>query len=391
MKKVLLATTALIAASAFAAPAKADLEVTVGGFTAFQAGFFDNDSTTSSDRDFQSEAQIAVMADGTADNGLQYGAKVLLDASTSDTTNSDEVGIYLAGSWGRVELGDDDGASELVVYAPTVGVGQINGSYDDFISSTAQAHFVNDRGDHNFTALDSDDSTKITYYTPKFSGFQAGVSYAPEYQYGVASVAGVATLVTNTGGEAVTLSENGSLASDIFEFGLGYEGEVSGVGVKVGGNYIVGTAIDDFDPVTAGTQAVEDLNAWSLGAQVAYNGFKFGGGYTSNGDSFQSDGVGSDDVTSWNIGATYENGPWGVGVSYLDTDFDTNAVALTAASAFGLGGVGGDYTAWAMGATYKVAPGLTTGADLAFYDRNATGTANDEDGFVALVDVTAAF
>lgn len=390
MKKILLATTALIAATAFAAPAKAELQVTVGGFAAFQAAMFDNDTANSSDSDFQSEAQIAIHADATADNGLQYGAKVLLDASTSDTSNADEVSLYLAGAWGRVEMGDDDGASELVVFAPTVGIGQINGSYDDYVSTTAQAHFVNDRGDHNFTALDSDDSTKVTYFTPKFSGFQAGVSYAPEYQYGVANVAGLAVL-TNTAGETVTMTNDSTLASDIFEAGLGYDGEFNGVAVKVGGNFITGEAIADFDPVTGGVQAVEDLTAWSLGGQIGYNGFRFGGGYASNGDSFQADGVGSDDVTSWNVGATYENGPWGVGVSYLDTDYDTNAVALTAASAFGLGGVGGDYTALAMGGTYTVAPGLTVGADLAFFDRNATGTANDEDGYVVLTDVTASF
>ncbi len=383
MKKVLLATTALIAASTFAAPAKADLEVTIGGFTSFQAGFFDHD-TADANRDFQSEAQIAVMADGTADNGLQYGAKVLMDASTSDSANTDEVGLYLAGSWGRVEMGDDDGASELVVFAPTVGIGQINGSYDDFIPVTAQAHLVNDRGDHNFTAIDGDDSTKITYYTPKFSGFQAGVSYAPEYQgfnlFGFTSLAGSA-------GENVSLLKDTTLVSNIIEVGLGYEGEFSGVGVKLGGNYVSGDTTDaDIDP-GVGVVTLEDVSAWSLGAQIGYNGFKFGGGYTHNGDSLQEDGFGDDSVTSWNIGATYENGPWGVGVSYLNTDFDTNGVATTLVTT----GVGGDYTAWAMGATYKVAPGLTTGADLAFYDRNATGTTSDEDGFVALVDVTAAF
>jgi hypothetical protein len=363
MKKVLLATTALIAASAFAAPAKADLEVTVGGFTAFQAGFFDNDAVNSSDRDFQSEAQIAVMADGTADNGLQYGAKILLDASTSDTTNSDEVGIYLAGGWGRVELGDDDGASELNVFAPTVGVGQINGSYDDYVDGTADrglangsfATSLNDRRDHNFTAIDSNDATKITYYTPKFAGFQAGVSYAPE----------------NSVGEGVVFADTG--VQDWFELGLGYEGEFSGVGVKVGGNY-------NFASAPTGTN---DLSAWSLGFQLGYNGFKFGAGYTDNGDSFQATGQTQDDISSFNVGATYENGPWGVGLSYLDEDYDVNGDTS--------GVDGGDYTVWAAGATYKVAPGLTTGLDIALYDRDRTGAVNDEDGTVVLLDVTAAF
>lgn len=384
MKKVLLATTALIAASAFAAPAQAELEVTVGGFVGFQAAAFDNDSTTS-DRDFQSEAQIAVRADGTADNGLQYGAKVLLDASTSDTANSDETGIYLAGSWGRLEFGDDDGASELVVFAPTVGIGQINGSYDDYVSATAAAHLLNDRGDHNFTAIDSDDSTKITYYTPKFSGFQAGVSYAPEYQgFNIAGLTGVG----GSAGENVVFTQNSTLASDIFEIGLGYDGEFNNVMVKVGGNYIIGDAIaGDVDPLTVGVQTIEDVSAWSLGAQVGYNGFRFGGGYTHDGDSLQYTGQSDDSVSSWNVGATYENGPWGVGLSYLDVDFDDNAFAKTLFA----GAAGGDYTAWAFGGTYTVAPGLTVGADLALYDRNAPGTVDDEDGFVLVTDVTAAF
>lgn len=385
MKKVLLATTALIAASAFAAPAQAQLEVTVGGFTAFQAAMFDNDTANSSERDFQSEAQIVVHARGVADNGLEYGARVAIDTSTSDDSNADETHVYLGGTWGRLEMGDDDGASELVVFAPTVGIGQINGSYDDYVPAAAQGHIVNDRGDHNFTAIDSDDSTKITYYTPKFSGFQAGVSYAPEYQgFNIAGFTGVA----GSPGETVTLADDTTVASDIFEVGLAYDGEFNGVMVKVGGNYVTASATDaDVDLVTAGTQTLEDVSAWSLGAQLGYNGFRFGGGYTHDGDSLQLEGVGDDSVSSWNLGATYENGPWGVGVSYLDIDFDDNAYAKSLTA----GGTGGDYTAWALGGTYTVAPGLTVGADLAFFDRNATGTADDEDGYVLVTDVTAAF
>ncbi len=366
MRKILLATTAIIAAGAFASPARAELEVTVGGFTAFQAAMFDNDTANNTTRDFQSEAEIDVRADATADNGLQYGAKVALQASTSDSYNASDVGVYLAGGWGRVEMGDMDGASQLVVFAPTVGIGQINGSYDDYVPSTATGHMLNDRGDHNFTAYDTDTATKVTYYTPKFAGFQAGVSYAPE----AGSV---------LQGETITFTEDTADSSDNFEFGLGYEGEFSGVMFKAGGNYVVGSA-------PTGT---EDLNAWSLGAQVGYQGFRFGGGYTDNGDSLATSGTADDDIDSWNLGLTYENGPWGVGISYLDVDFDTNGMASTLGG--GSAGVGGDYTAWALGGTYTVAPGLTVGADLAFFDRNATGTANDNDGYVLVTDVTAAF
>ncbi len=345
MKKVLLATTAIIAASAFASPAKAELQVTVGGFTAFQAAMFDDDTANSSERDFQSEAEIHVNADATADNGLQYGAKVVLNASTSDTDNASDVGIYLAGGWGRVELGDLDGASQLVVFAPTVGIGQINGSYDDYLQTGVDPYALNDRGDHNFTAMDSDTATKVTYYTPKYMGFQAGVSYAPEMK-------------DNNGmGEEVALTDSTTLASDVAELGLGYEGEYSGVAFKVGGTYVMGDA---------NAAGAEDLSAWTAGAQAGYMGWTFGGAYTDNGDSLAASGT---DNNNWNLGLTYENGPWGVGVSYLSAELSS-----------------GDYEATVLGGTYTVAPGLTVGADLAFYDRETA-----DDGYVLVTDVTAAF
>jgi outer membrane protein OmpU len=278
MRRILLASTALLALASV--PAKADLEVTIGGFTAFQAGFFDNDTANNSDRDFQSEAEIVVTAAGKADNGLEYGAHIQLDASTSDTTNAGETALYLAGSWGRVELGDAHGASELNVFAPTVGVGQINGSYDDYVTSTALAGLnnaswttgVNDRGDHLFTAMDSDTRTKVTYYTPQFSGFQAGVSFAPEVDRG----------------ETVTLVEGG--LKNFFEVGVKYEGSFQNVGVALGGSYNFADAGD--------LAAIEDLRSWSLGAQLSYNGFTFGGGYTDNSDSMQAEAQLNDDITS---------------------------------------------------------------------------------------------
>src|SRR6185369_1475217 len=97
MKKVLLGSTALIGAALLAAPAQAQLEVTVGGSVGFQAGWFDTDLTNNNDRDFQSEADLIVRASGVADNGLEYGAEVVLQSSTSDSSNADEALLYVGG------------------------------------------------------------------------------------------------------------------------------------------------------------------------------------------------------------------------------------------------------------------------------------------------------
>lgn len=367
MRRILTTTASVIAlAAVLANPAKAELEVTVGGFTAFQAAAFNNDVIEGTNRDFQSEAEIRVNADATADNGLQYGAEMALNASTSDSANAKSTSVYLAGGWGRFEMGDKQGASELVVFAPTVGIGQINGSYDDYLD--APAHMLNDRGNHNFTAFDSDYSTKATYYTPKYMGLQAGVSYAPEYQ----SITALGTTFPGGTGENITLQKNSSVASDIWEAGLGYQGEFSGVMFKAGGNY---THADTIDGV-----GLEDVSAWSIGMQLGYQGFRLGGGYTDNGDSLQFSGLADNESSSWNVGATYENGPWGVGISYLDMNFGENAFDLVS------GLDGSDYKVISGGATYMVAPGLSVGADLSFYDRK-----NWDDGYVFVTDVTASF
>lgn len=366
MRKVLLSGVAAVAVLlATPAAVRAEMDVTVGGFSAFRMGLFDNDAANQTGRDFTQEAEIHVRADGKADNGLEYGAKVELFASTSDVTNADEVGLYLKGDWGRVELGDDDGASDqLSVVAPTVGIGQINGRYLDFVPTTSRpSGNVKDTGGGIIKSLDTDDATKVTYYTPRFYGFQAGLSYAPE----VGSM---------SDGEQVQFLENvgaGPFQENFFEAGLNYRETFGEVGVLAGLTFDVADAKDG--------SGREDVNAWGLGGRITYKGFAFGGGYVDNGDSNNPVATPSDDETAWNVGATYKDGAWGLSVNYLAEDYET---------AGGRSGAGGEYDALVFGGTYKIADGLTTGADLAFFDRDkVTGT--DDDGYVFILETKAAF
>ena len=88
MRKILLATTALAAFAGFASAANAQITVTLGGYTEFFGAIYDNNlssmapATSSHSREFQLETEIVVKADGKADNGLLYGAKVELQNST---------------------------------------------------------------------------------------------------------------------------------------------------------------------------------------------------------------------------------------------------------------------------------------------------------------------
>lgn len=366
MRKVLLGGSALFAILVAVAPggASAEMEVTAGGFAAFRAGIFDNEQANQSGRDFEQEAEIHINAKGVADSGLEYGAKVELLASTSDTAGADEAGIFLQGGWGRVELGDDDGASDqLAVLAPVVGIGQINGRYLDFVTAASRpSGNVKDTGGGIIKPLDTDDATKITYYTPRFEGFQAGISFAPEAD-------------DQSDGEEVQFFDNSGNQEDFVEMGLNYRGEFNDVSVRAG------LTMDTADAKTGSGR--EDVFAWGLGARVGYQGFEIGGGYNDNGDSNNTAGTADDDESAWNVGARYQTGPWGVAVSYLAEDYQSAGGRGTDTS-------GGSYDAFVIGGNYEIADGLTAGADLAFFDRDKD-TGADDDGYVLVIETKGRF
>jgi outer membrane protein OmpU len=137
MRRVSLARSALIAISA-ASSAQAQVTVSLGGYTEFFAATYSDDvpggRTT---HEFEIETEIVIRADGKANNGLLYGTKIELqnNQSSGSGVGTDEASVYLGGTWGRLELGDFDGASDtLAIYAPVVGIEQIDGEYEDFLS-----------------------------------------------------------------------------------------------------------------------------------------------------------------------------------------------------------------------------------------------------------------
>src|SRR3954454_582942 len=215
MKKILLGTTAIAAAALYAQTAQAQITVSLGGYTEFFGAYYDDDVPGRTNREFELETEIVVRADGKADNGLLYGAKIELQNSTpnSGTTGvgTDEASFYLGGTWGRLELGDFDGAADtLKIYAPVVGIEQLDGDYVDFAG--AQPAF----GIH---IPNSDDASKVMYLTPRFAGFQAGVSYTPE-----------------SGSEAqnVVAFKNTEGYKDWIEGGVNYTGNFAGFSVALG-------------------------------------------------------------------------------------------------------------------------------------------------------------
>jgi len=397
MKKILLGTTAIAAAALYAQSAQAQITVSLGGYTEFFGAYYDDDVDNRTDHEFELETEIVVRADGKADNGLLYGAKVELQNGTPNKSSSgvgtDEASVYLAGTWGRLELGDFDGAADtLAIYAPVIGIEQIDGDAYDFLSVSSTVpggglfpfSFVSLPNCTIVKTVDSGDSTKIMYITPRFAGFQAGASYATQNGSEAQDVVGF----DNVGGY-----------KDFWEAGVNWTGEFGGFSLAAGATT---TGATGQDTPSAG-RSLEDFWTWQAGAQVGYAGFKFGGGYYDGGDFNKVSGAPntSGDSSAWHLGASYTAGPFAVGVTYAEAQgykgsptiggTANNPIVTSATYA-------SDYKTYGGGVAYTLAPGLVLQGDLMYVDEklrnfSQTGVIStaDNEGYVAVISTRLNF
>ncbi len=389
MRKILLATSALLGAAVFAAPAHADLTVKTGGYADFRAGYFDEsldiDPTSlgalnRNDYDFETEVKVNIDVMGKGAQGVEYGARVALwNGSNNAIVNGGEENIrireayvYAGGSWGKVILGDEEGASNHFVYAPTIGTTkQLDGNYTDFTSTATYNGFFPSYIDNTET------STKVTYETPSISGFKAAVSYTPEF----ADVGQNAVKFKNTG-----VNGPASAYRDVVEIAGGWAGTFSNVGVKLTGQVLTGDANNTVTP------GLKDFTSWGLGGQVSYMGFTVGGSYV-DGDDYQATTNQNRDQQVWSIGGKYEVEKAAIAVAYLKGEgygaITPNATGLAATMRGGAGVGDGNYidesTVWSVGATYNWLPGLVTGLDYVDFDQEGQSSRLDNDGQVFLI------
>ena len=218
MKKIVLATTALVSV-AYAGSALAQesmvmgpqgADASLGGFYEFGYRSYTDDSdedANGADSESYGDTEIFISFSRTTDNGLTFGMDVELESATSfgDVTpdkdsgdvaipgNSDEASLYIQGDFGEIRLGENDRASDsFQTWAPTHAgtYGQDDGNKgprfvsgalttddpatdDDDESKPPSAEVKTFAGNPSY-----EDSSKIIYFTPDFSGFRFGVSWA---------------------------------------------------------------------------------------------------------------------------------------------------------------------------------------------------------------------
>ncbi len=386
MKKILLGTSALIGAAALfagAANAAETPKITLGGFSNFEAGFTSEDLDTNQRAGaFRTDNVITVRVAGKNDMGMGYGAGIDLQADTSGNTGSgthnagvesERTFIYVDGRWGKLQGGSDLGVTKTMkIDASSIAraTGGIDGDFTYFMNTsgtsgsagTGQVIATPDLFLDYGVGLLGDESSqvinKVSYYTPRFAGFQAGVSYL--FDTTGADRGQLLSRANNTAGEA----------QNVILGALNYEGKFSNVGVALGATGEFGNSEDN---------TYNNLRTWQAGAKVDFMGFSVAGSYGNLGDSLRLKSTASDSANHfWTVGGAYEVGPFGASVTYLNSQFDTGAAH-------------NDFSNLSFGVDYKLAAGLTPYAEVNVVRFDPTGSVNDNDATVVIVGTQLAF
>lgn len=345
MKKALLASSALVAAGALltANEAVAQFEVSVNGNAHQYFSIADNDIDDIHPANQFSNVEVHFNFSQTLDNGIEIGGRVELEGETTGDT-IDEQYLFVEGSFGTVVIGSENSAGyRMAIGAPSVGgIGINSGTVSSVVVNPGVGGLFRAPGGSTFNEpFRSNDAFSITYFSPRFNGVQVGVSYIPH--------------IGDQDSDALFNTE--TQPTDGVTGGINYVGSFGAVDVTVGGTLLYGSAPD------AGGN--EDYFGFTAGAEVGFAGFALGGGYAEATEG--EIGAQSFEGRGFHVGATYETGPWGVGIQYFDGK--TEQV---------VGGGDDEYRVVQGSAQYALGPGVRATFDLGYADfEDETGADND--------------
>ncbi len=327
MKKILLASTALVASAGFAAA-----EVVVGGDGYFGVGYgkatdgiytttrLDSDGEQdSAEYSFVYDLDIDFAVTLQSDSGLSFGMKTDLDDNAGDSQGATghEGEIFISGDFGRLAMGDISGAAEAIV-GDLAGVG------------------LTGLGDFN-------EAIYLFDARPQPAGPVARYDY---------SVSGVKLSLGLNDDEGYSVGAG--YATDLFSVGLGYESVRAGTRV---------TLIDsDLGPIVRSNALAEDATHIIGTASVTFSGVKLAAVYgQADLDERQLDGA-----DQYGISASSSFGAVSVSAYYRVVDLDYKAGTLP----------DNKYEGYGIGAEYDLGGGLSLAAGIAQVDSDFVGGTN---------------
>ena len=295
-------------------------------------GYVDYDAATASDfagADGVAAGQVFIVPQFTTDNGLTFGGDFEIEAHLGERNAGvilDEAAFFLRGGFGELRIGRSDSPGNHMQFGAPVGFGpELNfsgissaslpsllqfsdihsnvGVGDDLMRGTLGSTYVANTG--------SDTTARISYYSPRVSGFQLGLSYAPEG------------------------SNSSPNREEFFDISANYTRQFGAVNLGASAKY--GVADNGVLPGDA-------PEYWGLGLSLGYGNLTVGGSYAQSTGS----ALGVTDGEAYDVGATYQAGRYGFSVQYLsgqNTDDENAALggqeqlqALTLSASYALFG-----------------------------------------------------
>ena len=386
MKKQLMTTSALVAAgvlagTAFAGTAAADVELTVGGNFHAVASYASQDDGVGEPGEFErnhsigTAGELQLTAKSVLENGLEVAARIEYEATNQGSTGDpngvggrfnrgkdvvDETWISFSGDFGSLKLGNDDNAAYTMHYQAPVGAWQIGINTPSFAVVDGGGNAVSSYAP-TYPGLGSD-GAKILYFTPRIAGFQLGVSYQPDGKQRQQGSFG--NSATDLGGDANSPDNDAGEQSEIFAVGVNFQNAFSGFDVSASAGYVTSTL------ELANATTTDDADQFSVGLTVGFAGFAVGGSYLNS-----DPGINNGDYEAWEVGVTYGTGPWTVGINYENATHETAA------------GTEDELDAFLVSGTYALGPGVNVYGGVKYYDysSDSNAPANENEALVIAI------
>ena len=273
MRKVLLATTALVAMSVTAASA----DITISGSYRYQYAIENEAANASS-----SDGNVTIKASSTADNGITY---TVVQNNGIHTGDVEDAYLEMSGDFGTIFLGETDSALDRVD-----GITADNQAYKRFGNGTTAAPSIASQA----IGVGSEANATVNFISPSMNGFQV-----------------VGSSDDTAGESGFGIGYSNDLASVIYQAkgGGGTEETMVAAGISVAG---FGVNVSSKESTTGSTKTTSD----GIAVSYSINGINLVA-ESSRG----SVGARKDKYT--NIGATYSVAP-GVTAAVEAFDDDTN-------------------------------------------------------------------
>lgn len=401
MKKHLLATTALAAAGLVGLGSEAalaqsqPLQLGIGGYFQAYYLFADQDlkegSRPAAGRrvdDLKREGEIHFKGETKLDNGITVGVQVELEATTS-SDQIDESYLYFQGGFGKIILGSENSFPYLMSYGAPAVDANFDGADPNYLIINCGGNTV--CSTQAYAPLMSGDSEKVSYMTPRFFGFAAGLSFtgdnSEEASAGQINAKGGTFLglplqnrtgtITQNLGSASTINTGTAVVKNLVEAAVNYEGAIGPVKLNASVSYGHG----DTENKAQGANVSSERQEITTGFEATYAGFT--GGFGFRYDDFGTKRHGS--VYQYVMGLAYATGPWRVGVNYMRAERE----AGTAQSA-NLGIQQDDaIRRYMIGGSYTYGPGMQLRTSVQYYDNSgpdkSNSNTNDNNDAIAFV------